>query len=176
MRQRRHATQSSAQQPAKLNQPVMMAAYAQSSDFWRNWVGRHLTVRTALRMVAAKEAEAITRMTPNGLVTIYRETQPSRAHQPSPSSLTVATSHALARRGERLTAAEQAHVNKFLLWPTIGDNKAPLVQPRMSEQHQREAERILGVNEKRLAAEAQAQAHSRRVQSWRAPEMAAAST
>ena len=143
-RRRRHSRrQVRPEQPRKLDQPVALAAYAQASPDWHEWMVRSVSLRTALEMVDAGEAEAVTRKTDNGLVTIYRETKPTRASKSSPATLTFATMLAVAkRRDERLRPDEMAHVAKFLVWPFIGDTRAVAVRPRVTERELRQAQAV----------------------------------
>ena len=113
--------------PRKLDAPVAMFAYIQDSLNWREWRGRTLSLRKAQEMIAAGEAQPVTRKTENGLVTFYRETKPSRAEAPSPCALTAATMEAVSRRGDRgrLSRAEAAHIAKYMMWPMEHDRRNP---------------------------------------------------
>ena len=130
--------------PSRANQPVMMASYIQDTMNWQAWRGRAVTLRTASAMVAADEAEVVTRRTANGIITFFRETKPARASESSPTTLTMATMHAVARSEEHLTPGEKAHVLKFRVWALIGDTKAVTVRPRISAEERKLAESLLG--------------------------------
>ena len=133
-RHRRHnRRQSRPQTPRKLDQPVMMAAYSQDTPDWEKWRSRTVSLRHCLEMVAAGEAKEIVRQGKNGLVAFFQETNPTRASESSPTTLTMATMNAVARSDEQLTAGEKAHVLKFRVWGLIGDTKAVAVRPRLSD-------------------------------------------
>ena len=75
----------------------------------------------------------------------YQELNPNRVHRPSPTTLTKSTMDAVAvnQPNVRLTRGERMQVAKVILWPYIGDTKAPAVRPRVSESHRLAAERLM---------------------------------
>lgn len=153
-RQRRHAKPV---QMKKMDQHVVMAAYAQDIPDWRQWRGRHVSLRKALEMVAASEAEPIRRKTPNGIITFYKETKPSRAGSPTPCTLTLSTMLAVGRDKDgskaKLTPREYNEVVKFRIWPTIGDQKAVAVRPRMTVSERNFAEKLFDCAKGKVVAQ-----------------------
>jgi hypothetical protein len=142
-RQRHHAKPVAMK---KLDQHVVMAAYAQESTDWRMWRARHVSLRKALEMVAASEAQAITRKSANGIITFYRETKPSRAGSPTPCTLTLSTMLAVGRSKDgskaKLEPREYNEVVKFRVWPLIGDTRAVAVRPRITPREKAFAEKL----------------------------------
>lgn len=121
-------------------------AYIQDSEKWENWTSRTISYRQAQLLLAAGEAQPVSRML-NGAVQIvgYRATQPTSWEQPSPTTLTMGTMNAVAKdsTGERLTRREREHVVKFRVWPLVGDSKAVAVRPPMTPIERHFAEQIL---------------------------------
>ena len=138
--------------PAKrLDAPVAMFSYIQNSVEWMNWRFRKVTLRSAMRMVSAGEASATTRKYKGEIVTIYRESQPSRRSHPTPCALSMSVMVALGssvtpvapaeRPDLALTRGELANIEKFLAWPLVGDERnAATVRAKCSDAHRRQAE------------------------------------
>lgn len=118
---------------------VAYFAYAQTSERWREWTFRTISQRQAEGLVAAGEAVPITRME-DGAVRIvgYRALKPTNWERPSPATLTYGTMLAVAG----LTDSRR-QVEKFQVWPLIGDTKAVAVRPRISEADRARAEKLL---------------------------------
>lgn len=129
-------------------------AYAQTTDKWREWTFRTKSQRQAEALVAAGEAEIVTRMV-DGVVRVvgYRALTPTSWERPSPATLTFGTMCAVGNQDaegkddiaerHRLTRRERAEIVKFKVWPLIGDTKAVAVRPRISAAERREAEKLL---------------------------------
>jgi hypothetical protein len=133
---------------------VSYFAYTQNSSKWREWTFRTVSQRQAELLVAAGEAEVITRML-DGAVRIvgYRALQPTSWERPSPATLTFGTMCAVGNQDAdgkddiaaryRLTRRERQEIVKFKVWPLIGDTKAVAVRPRITDAERREAEKLL---------------------------------
>jgi hypothetical protein len=128
-------------QARKLDQPAILFRYTQESASWREWTYRTVSLRKALEMLAAGEADLVERKTENGLVTMFKESKPSRAAGPSPCTLTLKTLQAVAQRALHcpLSGGERAQIVKYMLWPFIGDTLAVAVRPKVTERERRAA-------------------------------------
>lgn len=139
---------------------VAYFAYAQVSQRWREWSFRTVSQRQAEALVAAGEAESITRFHDGAVRVVgYRALKPTSWERPSPATLTAGTlcavGNAVGRPEEiRLTRYERNEIVKFQVWALIGDTKAVAVRPRISEADRRLAEGLLargGRRERRAA-------------------------
>lgn len=129
---------------------VAYFAYEQGSYRWREWSFRTISQREAWNLVAAGEAEVITRMKDGEVQVVgYRATKPTSWQRPSPATLTAGTLKAVGNAvGKKedlaLTRRERDEIFKFKVWALIGDDKAVCVRPRISARERREAEKLLG--------------------------------
>lgn len=139
-------------QLTRSNQAVVMFAFSRIQQDWRTWWYRSMSLRTAMKLVAAGDAEELLIETENGPTVFFRETTPpgpmlnaERNCYQSPTTLTVATMNAvaIAEPGVRLTRAEKAHVDKFKVWPLIGDTKAVAIRPRMTDSERSSAQKLM---------------------------------
>lgn len=142
-------------QPAQPNHYVMVFAYWRVAHDRRTWWYRSLPLREVQKMVERREAIEVEIETDNGSAVAYQEVwtpgmqsdaDNGRKIYRSPATLTLATMNAIAvaEPHVKLTRAEQAQVEKFTVWPLIGDTKAVAVRPRMSDEQRRAAEKLLG--------------------------------
>jgi hypothetical protein len=134
--------------PNKVNQPVRLFAYTQESPKWETWRGRTVTLRTAELMVAAGEAERLTRRLGREIVTIYKAKTPTQPSLPSPCTLTMATSHAVSISGgrQKLTRGEQAHVDKVTEWPfvpVLASQRRSTIRPASGERERKAHEAMM---------------------------------
>ncbi|MFP5231521.1 MAG: hypothetical protein ACLGQX_02705 [Acidobacteriota bacterium] len=127
-------------------------AYVQPSERWTEWSFRLISARQAQAMVDCGEAVWVSRevTTPQGEPQVQpvgiRALQPTNWEHPTPCTLTVATTHAVALAADgrqRLTRRQRAEVLRFKVWPLIGDSKAVAVRPRISAEDRRVAENLL---------------------------------
>ena len=127
-------------------------AYIQPSEKWAEWNFRLISARQAQLLVDCGEAVWVQRevVTPEGGREVrevgIRALRPTSWERPSPSTLTLATTNAvaLATDGEdELTRRQRHEYLKFKVWPLIGDTKAIAVRPRISESDRRMAENLL---------------------------------
>ena len=134
------------------NRMVAHFAYAQLSQRWEQWTFRTISERQALQLVAAGEATPITRKK-DGIVQVvgYQALTPTSWERPSPATLTLATTNAVANAvaseqsaPPKLTRRERDEIFKFKVWPLIGDTRAVAVRPRISDADRAEAEKLLG--------------------------------
>ncbi len=136
-RKRRHACR--VVEMKKLDRPVLLAGYAQDSENWREWMGRRVSARTALEMVSAGEAQELYRQTENGVISIYRETGPTRASKASPAMLTLSTMLAVSGEIDR-----RSEVEKYAMWPFEFDRRnAATVGPAVGYFERQRAQQIL---------------------------------
>jgi hypothetical protein len=126
---------------------------------WREWTFYTISLRKAKELERDKEVERITRLVDGAVLCVgYRSLEPEAMVDPTAATLTLATTNAVAKRAglehakqnrldicdrDRLTRREQRQVEKFLVWPLIGDTKAVAVRPRMYPQERRMAEAVL---------------------------------
>lgn len=137
------------------NRMVRYFAYIQPSLSWREWKWRQLSQREAQNLVAGGEAERIVRMVDGELQVVgYRALSPTSWERPSPATLTHSTMVAVGKnaQGCRLTSREKREVEKFKVWPLIGDTRAIAVRPRMSDAERRAAETLLSSGRLPVAA------------------------
>lgn len=124
-------------------------AYAQPSEKWKDWNFRTISLREALNLVAAGEAEAVTREKDGAVQVVgYRALTPTSWERPSPASLTFATLNAVSNHvGEpkdlQVSRKDRMEYVKFKVWPLIGDTKAVAVRPRISDEDRVLAEKLL---------------------------------
>ncbi len=161
-RQRRRASAAAERVLNPYSRMVAHFAYTQASERWSEWSFRLISARQAQAMVEGGEAVWIQRevTTPEGMLQVQavgiRALQPTNWEHPSPCTLTVATTHAvaLATDGEgRLTRRQRAEYLRFKVWPLIGDTKAVSVRPRISAEDRRVAENLLHAAGQRRGAE-----------------------
>ena len=150
-RKRRHTRiQVKPAQLRKLDRPVILFGYMQDSPDWRSWLAsqrfRRVTLRKALQMVEAGEAEVLTRQTDHGVEEFYKETHAVRAGSPTPATLTLSTMEAVRRRacGLRMGHNHREQVFKFDVWPEIGDHRAVAVRPRTTEAERQHIAKLIG--------------------------------
>lgn len=141
-------------QPDRPNQTVVMFAFTRDLVAnWQRWWYRSVSLREAERMVERGLAEALLIVTDNGPTRFFRETvapaltpEQTRNLYRSPTTLTLATIKAvsIAEPGTRLSRAERAQVEKFMVWPLVGDRRnLAAVRPRMSAADRQRATNLL---------------------------------
>jgi hypothetical protein len=111
----------------------ILFGYNQSSSNWREWTYKSISQRAMGKLTAGGDVEAVTRMDDEGKVRVVgqRATRPIRRSDESPSSLNAGTMYVAAMGDkEEKTPAEEAQLDKFRLWPFIGDDRAICVRPR----------------------------------------------
>jgi hypothetical protein len=131
-----------------MSRMVSYFAYIQPTPSWRDWNYRTISQRQALNLVAAGEAEPVTRLVEGVVRTVgYRALTPTSWEPIRPSGLTFATMRAVGKDayGHKLTRRERLEVVKFKVWPLIGDSKAVAVRPRLSPADRAVAESLLGL-------------------------------
>ncbi len=157
-------------------------AYIQPSERWTEWSFRLISARQAQTMVDCGEAVWVSRevATPQGEPQVQpvgiRALQPTNWEHPSPCTLTVATTHAVALAADgrqRLTRRQRAEVLRFKVWPLIGDSKAVAVRPRISAEDRRVAENLLHAAGRRRQEETAQEAGQREDQQKSSGEPAA---
>jgi hypothetical protein len=111
----------------------VLFGYNQSSSNWREWTYKTISQRAMGKLTAGGDVEPISRMDDDGKVRVvgHRATRPIRKSDASPQCLNAATM-AVAAMGEKdeWTPADEAQLDKFRLWPFIGDNRATCVRSR----------------------------------------------
>ncbi len=120
-------------------------AYIQDSGAWREWSFRQISHRQAQNLLAAGEVERVIGEK-DGVVQVvgYRALSPTRWERPSPCTLTLQTSLAVAQSDDpELTRRQRNEILKFKVWALIGDEKAVAVRPRISAADRRIAENLL---------------------------------
>jgi hypothetical protein len=129
---------------------VSLFAYEQLSERWREWKYRTVSMERVNRLLAKGEVEPVTRETGRGVEVVgYRCLFPTKQRRPTPTTLTMATMHAVANavgnQAElQLTWSEEKQVAKFLLWPFEFDRKNPsTVGPRVTAVEQGRARHAL---------------------------------
>jgi hypothetical protein len=129
---------------------VCLFAYAQATERWTEWSFRTVSEHQALSKLAEGEAVKIVRWN-KGVAQVvgYRSTRPERLERSSPCTLTFGTMKAVANsvgaaKNVQLSRGERMQIEKFKVWPLIGDTKAVAVRPRISERERRVAETLLG--------------------------------
>ncbi len=139
-----------------LNTMVAIVCFGQESLEWNKAVQRSVALRVALRMVADGDAEKFEVDDPDqGRLLVFRELKPVVAQgETSPAALTMASMEAMAETGGRkLSGRERREVEKVLMWPSVGDTKAPCVRARASVADKAEAaalvSRAFGGNRRR---------------------------
>ena len=146
------------------NRMVRHFAYAQLSQRWAEWTFRTISERQALQLVAAGEAIAITRQVDGIVQTVgYQAITPTSWELPSPATLTLATTNAVANAvgiAPKLTRRERDEIFKFKVWALIGDTKAVAVRPRISDADRAEAEKLLATPESARLLKLHAAAYS----------------
>lgn len=147
-------------QPTQPNHYVMVFAYWRIAHDRRTWWYRSLPLREVQKLIDRREVIQVEVETDDGPSIAYQErwtpgmssdADNGRKIYRSPATLTLATMNAIAvsEPGVRLTRAEQAQVEKFTVWPLIGDTKAAAVRPRISDEQRRQAETLLGLDRKK---------------------------
>ncbi len=161
-RQRRRSSGPAKRVLNPYSRMVAHFAYAQPSERWNEWSFRLISARQAQAMVECGEAAWISRevTTPQGELQVQpvgiRALQPTNWEHPTPCTLTVATTHAVALATDgrqRLTRRQRAEVLRFKVWPLIGDTKAVAVRPRISAEDRRVAENLLHAAGQRRGSE-----------------------
>ncbi len=151
-RQRRRPSAPAQRAVNPYSRMVAHFAYIQPSERWTEWSFRLISARQAQAMVDGGEAVWVSRevATPQGELQVQpvgiRALQPTNWEHPTPCTLTVATTHAVALAADgrqRLTRRQRAEVLRFKVWPLIGDTKAVAVRPRISAEDRRVAENLL---------------------------------
>lgn len=125
---------------------VAYFAYAQSSNRWKEWTFRTISQRQGEQLAAAGEATPVMRWVDGKVCCVgFRAMTPTRWERPSVPSLTYSTLEAVAREalGGHMARWARDEVNKYRVWPLIGDTKAVAVRPRMTEAERRFAEKLL---------------------------------
>ena len=137
---------------------VKLFAYIQPiGATWKEWAFRTVSLRQAQAHVMSGEAVAVTRMVDEVVQIVgYQATKPVRQSKPSPTCLTLSTMSAVAKAsivpvmpdGQKpdlgMGWADERQVEKFRVWPLVGDNKAVAVRPRISAEERAYAEKLLG--------------------------------
>lgn len=117
---------------------VKLFDYVQTSTDWQEWSFQTVSWQKAAAMAGAYEAEAITRYVDGHVMVVgYKRLKPVRAKRPSPCTLTFSTIRAVGNAvgkasDVKLDPWEERQVEKFVMWPLEGDDKAVAVRPRMS--------------------------------------------
>jgi hypothetical protein len=116
---------------------VKLFDYLQTAPQWRQWGFQTTSQAKAERMVGRSEAERIVRRDDDGLVRVvgYRRTKGAQMARRSSSSLTFATLKAVASYagGGQMSRWERKEVERFVVWPLVGDTHAVAVRPAISE-------------------------------------------
>jgi hypothetical protein len=100
---------------------------------WREWNFRMISQRQMGVLIAGGDVEPITREVDDGSVQLvgYKATKPIRRSDSSPTCLNVATMGVAAMgTGDTMFRGDLAQLDKFRLWPEIGDDRAVCVRPR----------------------------------------------
>jgi hypothetical protein len=130
---------------------VKLFDYTQKRESgWEEWQFQTRSQAYVDGLVADGKAEPVTRMKDGVVWRVgYRALTPTRPLKRSACTLTFATTTAVSKRagGEDLTLSERLHVEKFEVWPLVGDSRGGhLVRPRMTDAEKRKAERMLGAH------------------------------
>ena len=129
------------------NQPVVLLRFGQEHMELEASLYRSVSLGVAQRMVRDGEAQQFSAPTANGDVVIFRELVPVKGMQYQlPTIPNAASAEALAgyTPGARLCGRERARAEHAIVYPFIGDTKAPLVMPRVSERDRITAAQLLG--------------------------------
>ena len=129
------------------NRFVMLIGYGQEHLPVEASLYRSVSLRLAEQMVRAGEAERNTVPTLNGDVVVYRELVPFKNVQYQlPTIPNAASAEALAayKPGARLCGRERSRAEHAIVYPFIGDTKAPKVMPRVSDSDRELAGKLLG--------------------------------
>jgi hypothetical protein len=108
-------------------------SYSQASGNWREWTYKMISQRQMGVLIAGGDVEPITRMGDDGEVQVvgHRATRPIRRTDSSPTCLTAATMAVAAMgSGDTMFRGDVAQLEKYRLWPFVGDDRAVCVRPR----------------------------------------------
>ena len=136
---------------------VKLFSYNQHAGKWIYWIYRWITRSEAERLVEGGEAKLVQRMLDGKVQVVgYQATKLADEHRPSPATLTVWTMHVVQREAMRcrLSRRERDELQKFRVWPLIGDTKAVAVRPRMTHEERAIAEKLLAAGGERRARRA----------------------
>ena len=127
---------------------VMLPRYGQEHLPVAESLYRTVSLRVADRMFHDGEAGRLTIASANGEIVIYRELLPVKGMQYQlPTLPNAASAEALAAYtpGARMSGRERARAEHAIVYAFIGDTKAPLVMPRVSERDRNTAAQLLGM-------------------------------
>lgn len=127
---------------------VALFGFFQSSPKWREWTFRTVSLKKAETMAKQGEVVPVLRWHDGAVRAVgYIATKPVRLDRPSPTTLTFATMRAVGNQdaGADLTANERREIDKFRVWPLIGDTKAVAVRPRMTDDERKFAMKLLNL-------------------------------
>lgn len=105
----------------------------QANANWRQWTHKMISQRQMAVLIAAGDVEPVTRQVEDGTVQLvgYRAKRPLRRSDSSPACLNAATMIVAAKKAnEEFSRGETATLDKYRLWPFIGDDRAVCVRPR----------------------------------------------
>ena len=129
------------------NRFVMLIRYGQEHLPVEESLYRSVSLRVAERMFRESEAGRLTVPTLNGDVVVYRELVPVKGVQYSlPTIPNAASAEALAQYtpGVKMCGRDRRRAEHAIVYAFIGDTKAPLVMPRVSDRDRDAAQQLLG--------------------------------
>lgn len=126
---------------AQLHQLTIMIGFGQNHLDWCDSLYRSVSLQVALRMVRDGEAEQFEAATDNGTIVLFRELKPfTNVQYQLPTMPSAASAEAIAGVSDNRKLREH-----LIAFPFIGDTKAPLVMPRVSDRDRDAAHRLLGM-------------------------------
>lgn len=108
-------------------------SYIQGTTDWHEWTYKMVSQRQIASLMAGGDVEPITRKGDDGTVQTvgYRATRPIRQSDVSPACLNARTMAVAAMKPtDTFSRGDIAQLEKFRLWPFIGDDRATCVRPR----------------------------------------------